>query len=485
MNRTDIGGMAQELRRTISPLKTIATSISLKGWLIYCIGSIAGFLVTGWQVHERWAGVFGAAYAAANIAASIYMLGVPFVISSALVMTEAGRRRNSDETFEVQPSPENRFLPRVTFLFMLNLFCVEAWTIFSYYVAAVEFTHILPLDLLTYLPAALFTGVLTSFFVTALTCALATAMDDWRLALATNLFLFIAMAWVFGISTYLRSPSTLPLWGLYHLHRFLALGLAAGIQDAVFSDLWTNLYTSGMIFGMPLSLPDLIPPTLTWVGISLILIPAMRSAYRRSLAHQRFRGIGVGGPAAPDAELKTPLLSDLDAARKMQRRIVAVGLILLILVVPQLNGFIVAQEQEESIQVLYQSPGGGEVVTLNVWRYDSVEFGPPPAGKYNWYGIGFEILDWHDSPHELKCRTIFREMGTDAFESLNQTERDALSGTTHLHINPDSNERGGGWCNIQWKHGQFLWGVKFQGSENEDASGHLRVRITVRIRTAT
>ncbi|MBD3158014.1 MAG: hypothetical protein GF309_04435 [Candidatus Lokiarchaeota archaeon] len=488
-----MGGIDKEVMwsKTVTlfqDMKHALLSISIRYWIVYTLGSAVAIIFSSRLSAPNWAGTFGAAYYAATTSATIYILGIPFILSSALFMTALGRKDPSEDGQQTSLSEMADFPGRILSLYLLNFAVMFIWTCISFEITLSRYSHISFLSLLPYMPAAILAASITSCFVTILTAGITTALDDWRLALACNFFLFFAMMVIFGTVPDIHSETGLPLWSLYHLHRFLAIAFASGIPSPTFPDLWTNPYTSAMIFGIPLAPVDLIAPVAAWSILSLLLLLGTHRAHTRSvriwyLRHTEFydEQTEISGEQQPPTNERT--VKSLQNTLQTQRQLVAACLILFVVFVPMVNGLIATREREESIHILYQSPSGGERLNLDVWRYGSIQFGSPPAGEYNWYSIEVEILNWHDSPEEVKCYRILSQISIDTFESLNKSERDALASGSST-ISKEYPGSVGGFYNLGQNHGTYLWGIMFLGSENENATGTLTTKLTVIIRTA-
>jgi len=131
---------------------------------------------------------------------------------------------------------------------------------------------------------------------------------------------------------------------------------------------------------------------------------------------------------------------------------------------------------------LYQSPEGGESLTVGVWRFDEVTLPISPWDVHCMYQLQVEVLDWDGSSEQMDMLTIFTNTTTyEEFTGLNETQKDEIRKSNYPSVVPDRTTIGGGFFAFQTT-GTHLWGIKFAPAEGYAAKGYVQAFITLIVR---
>jgi hypothetical protein len=133
---------------------------------------------------------------------------------------------------------------------------------------------------------------------------------------------------------------------------------------------------------------------------------------------------------------------------------------------------------EETTITFYQSPGGGEEITLGEWYVFSCNVQPPRYGQWNYLRYDCSVVDWGSSPVELSYYCSVLNMSSSEFLLLNETIRESLC----YYRNVTRGNWGGfgsAW-NLEQDSGFYTCVLKVFATENTSSSGFIHCSIYIR-----
>ena len=116
--------------------------------------------------------------------------------------------------------------------------------------------------------------------------------------------------------------------------------------------------------------------------------------------------------------------------------------------------------QQEWTQIVYESPSGGETLTIGEWIFDSFTGIEPPPSKYMSLGCVGRILNWGSGSGYLEFAFEHRAMSLTEFQNLNETEFEELFGHSSCGNYGTTGSFGSGWggpINAQ----EYVWVLRF------------------------
>ncbi len=449
-------------------------------WIIWLAVSAGTTLVTMLLPNAYWYGPFGAAFVAINLVATILVTGVPFSLSAALLLTTSnapGGVNNQSPSTQQAPSLRRRFAAQL----VLTSLYMALFTLVAFGIAITQFPDVEPAAVLAYLPAALFPIPVFSLLLCSLTALIAVILDEWRWAAVGGSVFLSTFAMATGLTPWMVSYNELVLYSPYHLYRFTAIALSG--------HRFLDRGNMEMLIGIAFDPVYLLPPILTLVGLSLLLLPLTRSLFRRNVRLWRLGQTGWmdAGRTKPakrqvDDAARLQLLDTAHASLRFRRRVFAAILVAFIVVFPPFYQLTEVSWQEEDITVLYDTGPSGVEIAVGEWLYGEVDVPEPPAGQETLWGITTEILDWGGCPLPLHERGHLLPLHADEFAAMNETERLNVTPGYSLKDSKEYPKSYFGWSSL-FESGVHVWVVRFENPSSNSTQCHLRVTITVSIQT--
>ena len=461
-------------------LKVTVRSINPKFLLVYVIGSVILSMISQLPSSSNWASGFGAALTAIDLSASMFSLGTPIVIGASLLLPSF--KSSKDDIVETYEELNARFLTISRFLVLLFLSTVFmiSWILRSYYLAMLDYSHVSPDLVLAYLPSTILSGLIMTILLSAVTTFIATIMDDWKLALVANFGLFFILGMSFGSTPGLNSYDSLAIFGPYHLFRFLSLFLSSNIIDPVFGIVWGDPTRMNMIMGINFGYVETIFSLGLWIILSIVLLFITEYAMKQNLSRLK-----IGNELnrfTPDDQKLLVQMKEIRQFLKQRRLVLGAVLVIMLVALPILGYSARLTGIEGSMTILYESPPGGELLSLGSWTYGEVEVPPPPEGLNTMYQFRVEIYDWGSCPDVIEQCTIFDDdIRIVDFVALNETEKESLIQSRYLDIGPDRTVISGGFTSVQ-STGTHFWALKFVPAAGYPQVGMLHIRITINLR---
>ncbi len=131
---------------------------------------------------------------------------------------------------------------------------------------------------------------------------------------------------------------------------------------------------------------------------------------------------------------------------------------------------------EETTFILYESPEGGEAITLGEWYILSCQPYPAQFGLDNFLRFEVDIENWGNAPDNVDFYYELIDMTSSEFQSLNETDRRSLLRNKSL-VRPERGNMHGTFA--AWHDGPFTFVMKACASENETLSGVLYSSIEI------
>jgi hypothetical protein len=184
----------------------------------------------------------------------------------------------------------------------------------------------------------------------------------------------------------------------------------------------------------------------------------------------------------PDDQNLLVQMKEIRQFLKQRRLVLGAVLVIMFVALPILGYSARLTSIEGSMTTLYESPPGGELLSLGSWTYGEVEVLPPPEGQNNKYQFRVEIYDWGSCPDVIEQCTIFvDDISIDDFVTLNETEKESLIGSRNLDIGPDRTVIGSGFISVP-STGTHFWALKFVPAAGYPQVGMLHISITIFLR---
>lgn len=414
-------------------------------WLIILFSTCAFFLVSsGGYGPSSLEGLF-------NIAGGIEWLlitGVPFLFGASLLFSSQETKNNIAET--TSKGEVKFFHLFVTFLILI-LFSTSIISIIG-----VSFVAFMPGNsmIFQYLLPVIGVTLLLSLLMTPIYLLLALAVDNNRISIIIGLVISLAAIIAFGQPRYPVNYPEVAFFQPAHIFSALLFILIGGYGA------YDTSYYVGTLF-TPL---DLALPIMMWVGLFFIGYFGSRMVYGSNLPRWflewndwivRNEALqSQESPARSAALLKAE--QSLDSRRK---KAIAVAIIIIFLV-PFVSTSYVQTRQQEWTQIVYESPSGGETLTIGEWIFDSFTGIEPPPSKYMSLGCVGRILNWGSGSGYLEFAFEHRAMSLTEFQNLNETEFEELFGHSSCGNYGTTGSFGSGWggpINAQ----EYVWVLRF------------------------
>ena len=405
-------------------------------WLFISILSIAIFVPF---IGRSDAGSFSNTLHAINIVAMVFILGIPFSLSSVILV-----RRDRKESREIDlRSIGITYIVCATFIgtlsFIVTIFlAVPLYHLFGILLAA----------LLVALIPCIITYIIAHFF------------DDWRYSLIITISLFLFMSQNFGYLPQQVPMGIASLYSLYHLFRFLAVFMS-GYQFA-------NVTQMENALGIGVEFLQVVGPLLAWFLIVILSLLIYR--YRNKKIIER-------GQLKTTPEMFPFLVSKKNIA------VLVLSIILILSGMSYTWNISPPIEDEPETYILYSSPTGGDTMILGEWWTAFVIFPDILQHGYARYNIMFEVLDWGtvQDPRLIVIQFAFEDMTLSQFASMNETERDEEFAGQHVGLSNEQPTLDTGWGSY-WINESRLWVHRMtnQGTNQDGAEFSVNIVISAR-----
>ncbi len=405
-------------------------------WLFISILSIAIFVPF---IMPSDAGTFLNTLHAINIVATVFILGMPFSLSSVILVVR-DRRESREIDFR---SIGITYIVCTTFIGTLSI-------IVSLYIA-------LPLyHLFGILCAALLVALIPCIFM----YIIAHFFDDWRYSLIISIGIFLVMSQIFGYLPQQVQMGVSSLYSLYHLFRFLAVFMS-GYQFA-------NVTQMENALGMEVEFLQVIGSLLVWFLIVISSLLIYRYGNRRIIEHGQLK-------ATP--EMFPEIVSKKNIA------VLVFSILLISSGVSYTWNISPPIEDEPETYILYSSPTGGDTMVLGQWWAVFVVFPDILQHGNARYSIMFEVLDWGtvENPRLIALQFSFADLSLSQFASMNETERDEEFGGLLVGLSNEQPVLETGWISY-WINEGRLWVHRMTNRESNQDGAEFTVNIVISAR---
>ena len=229
---------------------------------------------------------------------------------------------------------------------------------------------------------------------------------------------------------------------------------------------------------------DLILPLATWIGLFFVGYLGSRMMFSSNLPRWSLewddwivRNEALQSQESPArSAVLVKAQQSLDSRR---RKAIAVAIIVIFLVPFVSTNYVQTREQEWT-QIAYESPSGGETLTIGEWTFNSFTGLDPPPSRYFSLGCVGRILNWEGGAGYLEYVFEHRAMNLTEFQNLNETEFEDLFGHSYAGNQGTTGSFSSGWIgpiNAQ----EYVWVLKFT-DVNGRTSGTINVWFQLIIR---
>ncbi len=408
-------------------------------WTIWLFSSILSIAIFVPFLGRSDAGLFSNTLHAINIVAMVFILGIPFSLSSVILV-----RRDKRESREIDLRTIGiTYIVCATFIgslcFIVTIFlAVPLYHLFGILLAA----------LLVALIPCIITYIIAHFF------------DDWRYSLVISISLFLFMSQHFGYLPQQVPMGIASLYSLYHLFRFLAV-IMSGYQFA-------NITQMENALGMGVEFLQVVGPLLAWLLIAILSLLIYR--YRNKKIIER-------GQLKDTPEMFPFLVSKKNIA------VLVISLLIISSSVSYAWNISPPIEDEPETFILYSSPTGGETMVLGQWWTAFVVFPDILQHGYARYNIMFEVLDWGtvQDPRLIAIQFSFADMTLSQFSSMNETERNEEFAGQLVGLSNEQLTLSTGWGSY-WINESRLWVHRMtnQGANQDGAEFSVNIVISAR-----
>ena len=405
-------------------------------WLFISILSIAIFVPF---LVPSDAGLFSNTLHAINTVAMVFILGIPFSLSSVILV-----RKDKRESREIDlRSIGITYIVCATFIgtlsFIVSIFlAVPLYHMFGILLAA----------LLVALIPCIVTYTIAHFF------------DDWRYSLIISISMFLFMSQIFGYLPQQVPMGMSSLYSLYHLFRFLAVFMS-GYQFA-------NVTQMENALGLSVDFLQVVGPLLVWLLIVIPLLLIYRYRNRRIIERDQLKA--------------TPEMFPFIVSKK-NIAVLVLSLLIISSGVSYAWNISPPIDNEPETYILYSSPPGGETMVLGEWWAVFVVFPDILQNGYARDNIMFEVLDWGtvQEPRLIAIQFAFADMTLSQFASMNDTERNEEFAGQHVGLSDEQPTLSTGWGSY-WINESRLWVHRMtnQGANQDGAEFSVNIVISAR-----
>ncbi|TFG31692.1 hypothetical protein EU527_11905 [Candidatus Thorarchaeota archaeon] len=438
---------------------------ALKRWMLIVLAISTFFFVMNTS-HSP--GPLDLLFAVSASIGWVIVIGLPFLLGASLLFSSELTQNNIAE----KASKEKiRFLPLfIVYLILMSL---------SITIIALIGVMVVPLilgnpSIIQYLPQVLGLSIIISVLIAPIYLLLALSVDNVRLAVLFGLAASFAVIIAFGQPRYpVNYPEIAFLEPAHLLSALLFVSIGAYGQYAMD-------YYVGTMFGLiHLVLPFGVLVILFFVGYFGSKVMFLSNLPRWSLewddwilrnkTHQEI-----------DSQTRSVKLLAAQQSLDLRRKKVMAVAIGIIIVIPFAFTSYVQVRQQEWTQVVYESPSGGETLTIGEWTYGSFIGVEPSPSIYLCVGCSGRILNWEGGSGYIEYTFQHRAMTLLDFQKLNETEFDDLFGHSWGSNHGTTGQFGGG-CGGPIGNKDYVWVLKFI-DVNGKTSGSINVWFQVMIR---
>lgn len=385
------------------------------------------------------AGLFSNTLNAINIVATVFILGIPFSLSSVILVIRDKRESREIDSRSIGIT----YIVCTTFIGMLSLIVTLFLAVPLYHLFGILFAA-----LLVSLIPCIFTYIIAHFF------------DDWRHSLIINISIFLLMSQIFGYLPQQVQMGMSSLYSLYHLFRFLAV-FVSGYQ-------FVNVSQMENALGMGVEFLQVVIPLLVWLLIVISAMLIYRYGNRRIIERDQLKATPEMFPAT------------------VSKRNIAVLVLSILLISSGVSytwNISPPIEDEPETYILYSSPAGGDTMVLGQWWAKFVVFPDILQHGYARYSIMFEVLDWGtvENPRLIAIQFSFADMTLSQFVSMNETERDEEFGGQHVGLSNEQLTLETGWTSY-WINEGRLWVHRMTNLESDQDGAEFIVNIVISAR---
>jgi hypothetical protein len=408
-------------------------------WILWLFVSILSLVIFVSFLVPSDAGSFSNTLNAINIIAIVFILGIPFSLSSVIVV-----KRDKSESQEIGlRSIGIIYITSATFIGILSFIVTIS--------LAVPLSH---------LSGILLAALLVAVIPCIITYTIAHFFDDWRYSLIISIGIFLLLSQNFGYLPQQVHEGINSLYSIYHLYRFLAV-VMSGYQFGNVSQMENAL-------GMSVDVLQVVSLFLIWLFITMLSLLIYRYGNKKIIEHSQLK-------ASP--EMFPPQISKKNFAA------IALCILLISSVVSYSWNISPPIEDEPETFILYSSPTGGEPMVLGQWWAKFVMFPAILQHGYARYSIKFEVLDWGtvQAPRLIAIQFSFADMPLSQFVSMNESERNEEFTGQHVGLSDEQPTLDTGWTSY-WINESRLWVHKMtnQGVNQDGAEFTVKIIISAR-----
>jgi hypothetical protein len=431
----------------------------VKKWFLIVVAAFGYFLLTS--------GSYAPSYIDAlfTVAASIGWLiatGLPFLLGASLIICSEQTKNNIAE--RMSKGGKVRFLllfVSYTLLIMISMAIISlAGLLFAFFTTG-------SLAILQLLPQLLILSLVVSFLISPAYLLLALSVDSTRLSIIIGLAFSFAIIIATGTPRYpVNHPEIAFLEPAHLLSALLFVTIGGFGQYAV-------EYNVGTLF----QLIDLILPIVILIIISVLSFYGSNKVFSENLPRWSLEWndwlLREQSTLKSD---KTDQLGELRKARinldARRKKVIALAIAAIIAVPFSFISYAQVRRQEWT-QVVYESPSGGETLTIDEWDFGSFTGVEPSPSIFLSVGCSGRIVDWTGGSGLIEYVFEHRAMTLIEFQGLNETEFDDLFGHSLTTNYGTIGTFGGGWSG-PIDNQEYVWVLKFT-NVNGRTSGSVSV----------
>ncbi|TFG31861.1 hypothetical protein EU527_11440 [Candidatus Thorarchaeota archaeon] len=394
--------------------------------------------------------------------------GLPFLLGSSLLVSgEAAHNGIAKKA----SSNEIRFLPFFVIYLLLMILAIATMAISGITSSLINGNP----TIVQYLPHFLGISAIISLLVSPIYLLLALSIDSSRISIVVGLVASVLLMLALGSPRY---PVKYPEVALFHPAHLLSALLFVSIGAY-------GQYAMDYYVGMRFELVNLVLPVVLWVVIFFVSYLYSKRMFFSNLCRWSLEWddwiLSDGSQQNVDSSVRfTAILKANRSLESRRKKVIAIAIGLMIFLPIAATSYVQVR-QEEWTQLVYESPSGGETLTIGEWSFGSFSGVEPPPSFYLMVGCSGRILDWDGGLGYIEYSFQYRGMTLIDFLNLNETEFEDLfehSWGTNLGT---SGAFGGGW---QGPIGDedYIWVLKLI-DVNGRTSGLVNVwfKITIRM----
>ena len=414
-------------------------------WLILLFGISTFFFVAN---SSRGPGDIDSLFAIAAGIGWLLITGIPFLFGASLLFTSQETKNN---IVEKMSKGNVKFSHLFVIFIILILFNMAVVTVIGFSLASLISGNSM---MFQYLLPVLGVTLLLSVLLSPIYLLLALAVDNIRISIIVGLVISFATIIAFGLPRFPVNYSEVAFFEPAHILSALLFLLIGGYGAYDIS------YYVGTLF-TPI---NLVLPIVTWVGLFFIGYIGSKMTYSSNLPRWSLEWDDwiVRNEALQSQESPARSAALLKAQQSLvsrRKQAIAVAIIIIFLV-PFVSTRYVQTRQQEWTQIVYESPSGGETLTIGEWTYNSFTGVEPPPSHYLSFGCVGRILNWEDGPGHIEFVLEFREMTLNEFQNLNETEFDDLFGHSSSGNFGTTGSFSSGWRGPVEAE-EYVWVLKF------------------------